>query len=198
MKGALAPGPTRGFEDIVRRVFGPFVIAAAVAAVAVSACGAAAGHRGTAAPPGPRSNATASAPPAGGTGVPADRRTALIMAMPSSLGLVVTDDYMFTLYRSDNDTPSPPRSNCTGACAVRWPPVLVGAHVTFAGGDQSLLGTVTRPDGATQLTLGSWPLYRYAGDRAEGDTRGHGIDGTWFALTADGAKAKPSAAAAGS
>jgi predicted lipoprotein with Yx(FWY)xxD motif len=79
-----------------------------------------------------------------------------------------------------------------------WPPVLAGGKVTFVGGDQSLVGTLTRPDGTTQLTLRSWPLYRYAGDKAEGNTRGHGIDGAWFAVTADGEKVTPSASAAGS
>jgi predicted lipoprotein with Yx(FWY)xxD motif len=190
--------PDKGFDDTVKRPYGPFMIAAVLVAVAVSACASAATKQPAIGPaPGSRPTAVAGSARAGGTGVPRDHHTALIMAMPSALGQVVTDDYMFTVYRSDRDTPSPPRSACTDACIVEWPPVLAGEKVTFLGGDQSLVGTLTRPDGVKQLTLRGWPLYRYAGDKAEGDTGGHGIDGTWFAVTVDGAKATPSAAAAG-
>ena len=39
------------------------------------------------------------------------------------LGPVVTDSAGFTLYRFDNDTAQPPKSNCAGDCATTWPPV---------------------------------------------------------------------------
>lgn len=103
------------------------------------------------------------------------------MGMPSSLGEVLTDNYMLTLDRYDQDTAVPSRSNCLGACTAQWLPAIAGDKVTFAGGDKSLLGMITRPDGAKQLTLKGWPLYRFAGDRAEDDTKGHGVGGEWFA-----------------
>jgi predicted lipoprotein with Yx(FWY)xxD motif len=147
---------------------------AAVLLVALSACG------GTA------------AVPAGSTVPvePADHRIGVIMGMPSSRGDVLTDDYMMTLYRFDQDTAAPSKSTCIDACAVQWPPALVGKNLTFAGGDKALLGTVTRADGAKQLTLKGWPLYRFAGDRVEGDTKGHGAQGLWFAVDSNGDKVK--------
>jgi predicted lipoprotein with Yx(FWY)xxD motif len=152
------------------------IVAVLVLSAALSACASRTGHD-----PGARPLSSARPRPgsAGSAGAPVGHKTALIMAMPSSLGPVVTDDYMLTLYRSDKDTASPSASNCTGACAVQWPPVLIDGTVTYAGGDQSLVGSVTRPDGARQLTLKGWPLYRFAGDRAEGDTNGHGLEGLW-------------------
>jgi predicted lipoprotein with Yx(FWY)xxD motif len=94
-----------------------------------------------------------------------------------------------TLYRFDKDSASPPASNCTGACAQLWPPVLVGTQISLSGVDRSLLGTIKRPDGSVQLTLHGWPLYRYAGDSAPGQINGEGLDGSWFAVRPTGAKA---------
>jgi hypothetical protein len=50
------------------------------------------------------------------------------------------------------------------------------------------VGTVTRADGSRQLTLDGWPLYEYSGDLSAGETNGQGVDGTWYAVTATGAK----------
>ena len=114
---------------------------------------------------------------------PADRRIGLIMVMPGPRGRVVTDDYMFTLYRSDRDSAAPPTSTCTGDCAATWLPALVDRVPTYDGGDRTQVGTVTRPDGSKQLTLRGQPLYRYSGDLAEGDVKGDGIDGSWHAVS---------------
>ena len=51
------------------------------------------------------------------------------------------------------------------------------------------MGTVARPDEMVQLTLGGWPVYRYAKDRGPADLAGHGVGGTWFAVTPTGDKA---------
>jgi predicted lipoprotein with Yx(FWY)xxD motif len=34
---------------------------------------------------------------------------------------VVTDWQGWTLYRFEKDTPKPPKSNCAGDCATKWP-----------------------------------------------------------------------------
>ena len=39
------------------------------------------------------------------------------------------------LYRFDDDTAEPSKSSCTGACAVKWPPVTIEE-----GGDVCLTG----------------------------------------------------------
>ncbi|MBC8093129.1 MAG: hypothetical protein H7Y15_14560, partial [Pseudonocardia sp.] len=47
----------------------------------------------------------------------------------------------------------------------------------------------TRPDGGVQLTLGGWPVYRYAADPAPGATDGNGVGEKWFAINPEGGKA---------
>ncbi|GHE86611.1 lipoprotein [Amycolatopsis deserti] len=123
--------------------------------------------------------------PATPEGPAADLRVAAI----NGLGEVVADSQGRTLYRFDRDSASPPASNCDGPCAVRWPPADAGpAAPTTDGIDAGLAGVLVRPDGVRQLTLGGWPLYRYADDTAPGQARGQGVDGTWFAISPSGTK----------
>ncbi|MEU5048919.1 SCO0930 family lipoprotein [Streptomyces sp. NPDC021096] len=107
----------------------------------------------------------------------------------ADLGQVVTDDKGFTLYRFDKDTAKPPASNCDGDCAKAWPPVPAEGASASTGIDAAALGEVQRADGTKQLTLGGWPVYRYAKDAAPGETKGQGVGGTWNALAPDGKKA---------
>jgi predicted lipoprotein with Yx(FWY)xxD motif len=109
----------------------------------------------------------------------------------AQLGTVVIDGEGYTLYRYERDTANPPAATCADECATTWPPVLAepGAPLTLEGVQEAAVGTVTRPDGAVQLTLGGWPLYRFTGDPQPGATTGQGAGGTWFAVTPDGGKA---------
>ncbi|WP_431774162.1 SCO0930 family lipoprotein [Streptomyces cucumeris] len=111
----------------------------------------------------------------------------------AKLGEIVTDAKGWTLYRFDEDTPKPAKSNCNDACATKWPPVPADA-AAGTGIEKSALGSVTRSDGTKQLTLEGWPVYRYAGDTKAGDTKGHGVGGTWNALAPDGKPAGKKAA----
>ncbi|MFE4614443.1 SCO0930 family lipoprotein [Streptomyces niveus] len=112
------------------------------------------------------------------------------------LGKVITDSEGFTLYRFDNDTAEPPKSTCAGECEKAWPVVAAGDVKAAAGTDASKIGEVTRDDGTKQLTLGGWPMYRYAKDTNPGDANGQGVGGTWFASAPDGKKAALGAAGA--
>jgi predicted lipoprotein with Yx(FWY)xxD motif len=105
------------------------------------------------------------------------------------LGWIVIDVQGYVLYRYDGDSPSPSRSTCVDACAERWLPVPAAQEIRVEGIDRQLVGTVLRPDGSRQLTLAGWPLYGYSRDRMPGDTDGHGVDRSWFAVTPAGAKA---------
>ncbi|WP_405997297.1 SCO0930 family lipoprotein [Streptomyces sp. NBC_00829] len=105
------------------------------------------------------------------------------------LGKVVTDSAGFTLYRFDKDTASPPKASCEGDCAKKWPVVSAGGASAAPGTDASLIGEVTRADGSKQLTIGGWPMYRYAMDTKPGDVKGQGVGGTWYASAPDGKKA---------
>jgi predicted lipoprotein with Yx(FWY)xxD motif len=110
-----------------------------------------------------------------------------------NLNPVVVNGVGITLYRFDKDTPHPSKSNCNGACAVTWPPVLVtqGSRIFVNGVSTAQIGIVTRADGSRQVTLHGWPLYKYSGDKKPGDTNGEGIGGTWFGITPTGGKALP-------
>jgi predicted lipoprotein with Yx(FWY)xxD motif len=95
-------------------------------------------------------------------------------------GEVVIDGRGYVVYRSDNDSPAPARSACTGPCADLWPPVPWTADLRLEGINRELVGAYRRPDGQLQLTLGGWPLYEYTGDRTPGETNGRGVDGKWW------------------
>ncbi|MCG6498330.1 hypothetical protein [Kitasatospora sp. A2-31] len=148
--------------------------------------------------------ATAATPAAPGTSAPGaagDAGTAgggrLVAANSPTLGAIVTDGSGRTLYRFDKDTSKPSASTCVDACAAKWPPVPAQEKVDVTGVESALVGTVTRPDGSKQLTLNGWPLYRFAGDTAPGQTNGQGVGGTWFASTPEGKKAQAAAGGAG-
>jgi len=113
----------------------------------------------------------------------------LAVAESAQLGKVLTDSAGFTLYRFDKDTAEPPKSSCDGDCVKAWPPVPAAGAEAATGVDKTLLGEVTRSDGTKQLTIGGWPMYRYAKDTKAGDTNGQGVGGTWFASAPNGKKA---------
>ncbi|MDT9693668.1 SCO0930 family lipoprotein [Streptomyces sp. P9(2023)] len=123
-----------------------------------------------------------------GSGV-AEPAGQLAVSATKQLGKVVTDSEGFTLYRFDKDSSSPPKATCVDACAAVWPVAGAEGAKPPAGVDASLIGEVTRPDGGRQLTIGGWPMYRYAKDTAPGDVNGQGVGGTWFAAAPDGKKA---------
>jgi predicted lipoprotein with Yx(FWY)xxD motif len=115
---------------------------------------------------------------------PAAAATSVKLA-DSALGKIVVDAKGRTLYgftKDENGT-----STCSGGCAQAWPPSIVqGAPVAPGGIDAKALTVVARPDGSSQLKLGKWPLYTFAGDGAPGETNGQGSGGSWFVIGADG------------
>jgi predicted lipoprotein with Yx(FWY)xxD motif len=112
-------------------------------------------------------------------------------ASAGNLNPVVVDGAGRTLYRFDNDTAKPSKSNCNGDCAKTWPPVTVnkGGRVFISGLKKADVGFVAREDGTRQLTVGGWPVYRFNKDTKPGDTLGQGVGGTWFGVTPNGQKA---------
>jgi predicted lipoprotein with Yx(FWY)xxD motif len=183
-------------DPMIRTRVGVAVAVAATGLLALSACDS--GFAGSA----PRVDVpSAEQQPAAQPGQPAGQLVVaavkLSVAEVGSLGAVVTDQAGRTLYRFDKDKAKPPKSNCIGDCAKSWPPVIIQdlSQVEFAAVDKTLVGAVTRTDGSTQLTLAGWPLYRYTGDLRAGDSKGQGVDGTWFAATPQGKKAAATAPA---
>ena len=78
-------------------------------------------------------------------------------------------------------------SNCYGACAAAWPPVLAsGNEAAGPGVTAGTLGTTPRRDGTRQLTYDGRPLYYFAGDQAAGSTAGqdiHHFGGEWYLVS---------------
>ncbi|MGY1495967.1 SCO0930 family lipoprotein [Streptomyces sp. QTS52] len=107
----------------------------------------------------------------------------------AQVGKVLASNSGRTLYRFDQDTAEPPKSNCDGDCATTWPPVPADDVTAGVGIDAALLGEVTRSDGSKQLTVGGWAAYYYAKDTAPGDIKGQGVGGKWYGLAPDGKKA---------
>ncbi|MCW2915055.1 MAG: hypothetical protein JWN52_3123 [Actinomycetia bacterium] len=110
----------------------------------------------------------------------------------AKLGKIVVDGSGRVLYRFDKDIPKPAGkaiSNCLGACAVTWPPVLWTKGFKVVGIDRALVTNIMRKDGKCQIALNGWPLYRYAKDPNPGDTNGQGVGGIWFVSNPLGKKA---------
>jgi predicted lipoprotein with Yx(FWY)xxD motif len=150
---------------------------ALVAALALSGCGT-------------HSAKTSSAAPSAAASTASGATTRLAAFQSDKLGAIVTDQSGFTLYRFEKDTLDPPTSNCSGQCAITWPPAIATANnVSLNGIDNSLVSTITRGDGTKQFTIAGHPVYRYIQDKAPGDTNGQGVGSTWFAVTPTGQKA---------
>ncbi|WP_020422399.1 SCO0930 family lipoprotein [Amycolatopsis sp. ATCC 39116] len=115
------------------------------------------------------------------------------------LDTVLTDGDGRTIYLFTKDGKNPPKTTCEGQCATTWPPVVARGETRIEGVAPELVGTVTRPDGTEQVTVGGWPVYTYAQDTAPGQANGHTVGGTWFAIETNGCKVaaekKPLAAA---
>ncbi|MGC7099084.1 hypothetical protein ACPZ19_30795 [Amycolatopsis lurida] len=131
-------------------------------------------------------------PPAG-----SGQSVKLVARTVPSMGVTVTDGNGSVLYRFEKDRTGPPKSVCDSECAKTWPPVLTERQASVEGIAPELVGTVQRADGSWQVTLAGRPLYRFAGDRLAGDWNGHGREGQWFAVRADGERNQRAPAAGG-
>jgi predicted lipoprotein with Yx(FWY)xxD motif len=175
--------------------------AAALAAVAVSVLGLAACSQGggsygagggaaggSTAPP------SSEAPPSPMTSVPASGSDVLV-AMSSSLGKIVVNGQMMTVYVFDKDTPNSGKSSCTGKCASTWPEVTSSSMTPQVSGVTGKVGTITGVDGMAQVTLDGHPLYTFANDSDPGEINGQGVGGVWWLVGPNGKKITKTASA---
>jgi predicted lipoprotein with Yx(FWY)xxD motif len=118
----------------------------------------------------------------------------------TALGKVLADQRGRTLYLFEKDKRG--MSACSGSCVSFWPPLLTNGKPRVATGiKRSLLGTIRRSDGRTQVTYGGHPLYRFSLDTRAGQTKGEGLDdfgAHWYAVSPAGAKVVKKASTAGS
>jgi predicted lipoprotein with Yx(FWY)xxD motif len=107
---------------------------------------------------------------------------------------VLVDAQGKALYVSDEETGG--RVLCTsGACGAIWTPLTVAGKngLTAPPPLAKKLGTVSRPDGSTQVTLDGRPLYTFSFDHSAGQVNGDGTqdsfdgtDFTWHVATPSG------------
>ena len=109
---------------------------------------------------------------------------AVVSTAGSDAGEILVDSAGRSLYGFLNDADGTP--TCEGGCADAWPPVFVDGPTLPEGLDASVFSIVARPDGTHQLKAGAWPLYRFAGDTAPGQTTGHLSGDVWFLAGPDG------------
>jgi predicted lipoprotein with Yx(FWY)xxD motif len=85
----------------------------------------------------------------------------------------------------------PNQSACSGACVAAWPvDQTSGTPKVGSGAKASLLGTIRRGDGTTQVTYNHHPLYYYSADSQPGQQNGQGVNAfgaTWFVVAPAGA-----------
>lgn len=106
--------------------------------------------------------------------------TTLKVTENATLGAILTTFDGYTVYTFDSDTAG--TSACTGDCANTWPPLPSAGEPTGGAGVTGELGTITRDDGATQVTYDGKPLYMYSSDPSPGDTNGDGFGGLWHVV----------------
>jgi predicted lipoprotein with Yx(FWY)xxD motif len=100
------------------------------------------------------------------------------------LGKIMVDADGHTLYAFTKDANGTP--TCADACAKAWPAAKVTGTPASDPAITADITTVDAPGGGSMLKAGKWPLYRFAGDAAAGDTNGQGSGGVWFVVGADG------------
>jgi predicted lipoprotein with Yx(FWY)xxD motif len=123
-------------------------------------------------------------------------------AAPTGAGTVVTTEHTslgtilaagpkrLTVYLFAADTGK--TSTCSEACAQVWPPVTTtGAPKAEGGAVAADLGTITRAEGAKQVTYKGHPLYYYVSDSQAGETTGQGVNSfgaPWWVLSPSGSE----------
>ena len=107
----------------------------------------------------------------------------------SPVGSILATGGGNTLYDFVPDTPS--HSACVNdGCVFQWPPLIKSGPIRLGPGlNPSLVGTLRRPDGSTQISYGGHPLYTYNLDVTPGMVTGQAIDqdgGLWFVINGKG------------
>jgi predicted lipoprotein with Yx(FWY)xxD motif len=100
-------------------------------------------------------------------------QTAATSTMPVVQNGIFVDQNGMTLYTFSKDTAG--MSNCAGACAALWPPLLVPGDAKTSG----KFSIITRADGTKQWAYNNQPLYLFSKDTAPGQKNGDGFKGLW-------------------
>ena len=167
---------------IENRVSGAIIVIASLLILMACATGAKSAPTSPSSPPANSEPIPASTPAA----EPALTATEVTTFEHGNLGAMLVDSEGRSLYLLIEDERN--ASSCTGGCADAWAPRLTEVGpVAGEGVDASRLGTISRDDGALQVTYNGRALYHFAGDSAvAGDASGQGMGGVWFVVSPDG------------
>jgi predicted lipoprotein with Yx(FWY)xxD motif len=110
-----------------------------------------------------------------------------IKVADSQYGPILFDSSNQAIYLFDKETSA--TSQCYGACAEAWPPVLTEGEPRAGNGvDAKLLSTTERDDGSVQVTYNGHPLYYYVDD-PRGEVLCHNVEefgGLWLVVEPGG------------
>lgn len=104
-------------------------------------------------------------------------------------GDILVDSNGFSLYLFVPDKTG--KSTCYDQCANVWPPLISDGNPTKGDAVTAPIGTISRKNGAIQVTIAGHPLYKYKRDKQPSDTNGQdikGFGGEWYLLAPDGSK----------
>lgn len=151
------------------------------AALTIAACGSSGSSSSATSPASSSAAATSSAAASSGG-------AAMVSTAKGSAGSYLTGPNGHALYLWMADSSG--KSNCSSACAGAWPPLTTkGAPAAGHGVTAADLGTITRSDGAKQVTYKGHPLYYFSGDTSSGQTNGQGSNGfgaKWWLVSPSG------------
>jgi predicted lipoprotein with Yx(FWY)xxD motif len=123
---------------------------------------------------------------------PEGEATPISLGEAAEVGKVLVDSEGMTLYYFQKDQKGSGKSKCEGACAEAWPPLTTeGEPEAMAGVKASMLGTIEREDGTTQVTYAGWPLYTFVEDKKPGEDNGtdsKAFGASWYPLHSNGKK----------
>lgn len=166
-----------------------FLLAFVLIVGLAAGCGGNTADTGTT-PEGLPSNATADTLAADAGGMMAQDAAVLGVYSQEPYGEYLVDGENMTLYMFTADSQGV-SSACYNDCAQAWPPLLTTGDPKVAAPavDSTLVGTIQREDGSTQVTYNGWPLYYFVQDTAATQVSGqdvHGFGGEWYLISPSG------------
>jgi predicted lipoprotein with Yx(FWY)xxD motif len=155
-------------------------------AASLTACGGGSGTTTTTTAAAPASESPAATATTGAS----DSATVDLKTASSSKGNIVVDGKGMSVYYFTKDVKDSGKSNCTGDCLVKWPPVIAASDTPKVEGVTGTVGTIATADGKKQVTVNGMPVYLWEKDKAPGDVTGQGVGNVWYLVGPDGTMMK--------
>lgn len=159
-------------------------------AASLTACGGGSGTTPTTAAPATTTATPATTASESATATASEAAMVDLKTASSSAGNIVVDGKGMSVYYFTKDVKDSGKSNCTGDCLVKWPPVITTNDTPKVEGVTGKVGTITTADGKKQVTVDGMPVYLWEKDKAPGDVTGQGVGNVWYLVAPDGTMIK--------